>query len=1061
MEVVLEGKSIAQLDFSSHNNKTASRAERTAVESIEMLNASRNHINSILRLTVFRNLVILNLSHNRLTSPIETWLRELPRSIRELCLSHNEISDLLPTSRGKSHRETKSSILNAFCSGPTSFPLLEVLDLSGNLLSEPFHAAAEDDEADDDLNQSSISCPLAVVNLSDNSNLCSVNSMLKGLRRLRKAFLDGNRISNLEGLLALAACPVLEQVTIRGCDIESQLQDPEFLEKRFAVERHEVRTSGIGQLFVACFVGQVLPRVLVVNDVETVAANEIILPILQIARDCQEDASIQVEHAELEPQAAGKLNQSKDSNSCSAHQGIFVQRESSAQSSFERSRVAPLLAKRAKVHDQLFADTSVSSQPPGSATSSSSFSAARDSCQKLTGDVSFSATNTDEQGRAHAAVMNSLLSKGALSGRSMSHQDERRIVSLEKRCADLEMFLVESSRSSRRLTVANDEAAATLHQKRQLVSMQLKELAALKLERDKAEADAEQLQHAVQKRTRELDHAEQSNIRMVEKRLVSLVEESKLKEESRRKKVLSPQQNRSRSPPPPSAAPLTTSNLLQMEATNKRLAALRATSPTAAVGSKFRYDEFGSLTTTGDVELFPPAKLPTRRQSTGPEASTSTINHYHADPTINVSEVSRTQHVSSPSRVFSAPPPFATVSTATVGTSPLRSTDSSPGRKQLSAAGSPVAESPLAKGPEPRVGSLDVAFMDAALHQEKGNAREPTAESPGIGAGNARRLSGILGDISPRSSAGLDSFVFPAADPQIFVRHEPPPADDGNSPYLFPGESQAMGARKSSLRSGRLTSNEPQNTSYTTATTSTASDGEGTPAKSQFSRQSIPFNASVRSPPPYSSGEQFATPPVTSRQSLSIEKRASIIGLADAPAAVSSTVSQPTGQGSFVEVSPPSPNVTNSSPARALVSTIMLSSSPSLSQVMLPVELSSIIERNNDAIRRLSIEQGLGTPGRLRGPPQLGSFDRRPSAAEIMNMSSDSQLSAGASSAPPRRMSMEPGVATVTAPGHVYNYTNSTARAPSGDALSRASLTDSAQVSVDTSPLSRQRPSVR
>ena len=647
MDVALEGKGIAQLDFSSHDDSTASPSERVAVESIQRLNASRNHISSIRRLTIFRQLVVLDLSYNKLTSPVGLWIPELPPSIRELHLAHNEISSLQSSARDRD----SGSIYDTFC---RPFPHLEVLDLSGNLLSEPYNDDSDDDGTEAPLD--AVASRLAVVNLGDNLSLSSINKILGGCRSLRDVTLDGNRIASLEGILCLAACGALERVSLRGCDVESKLQDPSFLEATFAVERHESRGSGIGQLFFASFVSQVLPHVSIVNDVAVAAANEIVLPILAVAREVQQRDA---EHHR--PPASSKMAMPPRAT-------VKVAQPDRVEA------MSSILANRtAEAHQRLFADTSsLSSQDR---PNSSSTSVTQPPAHSAHNDKEGSEETEDDEGEdihrngantsSYQAVMNSIISKGTLGGRNVSKTDERRILSLENRCHELQNFLMMSSQSCRRLAAANDEVSATLHDKRQLVALQLKELAALRLEMEKGEVDVDHLQHIILKRTRELDHAEQSNIRMVEKQLSSLVEEKKKSEEARRRQVVRGASGVStvtaigtsptRSSEAGRAMKLTTGNLLVMEATQRKLEELRARSPTAAVGSKFRYDEFGN---PGADNLSAPnlrASLPEPVKPLSPKVS-------HIDP--NVSEVQRTMHVPSPSRVFAAPPPFAFGSTA-------------------------------------------------------------------------------------------------------------------------------------------------------------------------------------------------------------------------------------------------------------------------------------------------------------------------------------------------------------------------------------------------------------
>ena len=94
MKVDLQGKAIKELDFSSHDPSTATEKERTALRTIEEIDASDNEISLVKRLDVFPNLVSLQLAKNRLASPISFFVRHIPPTIRTLDLSHNEITSI-------------------------------------------------------------------------------------------------------------------------------------------------------------------------------------------------------------------------------------------------------------------------------------------------------------------------------------------------------------------------------------------------------------------------------------------------------------------------------------------------------------------------------------------------------------------------------------------------------------------------------------------------------------------------------------------------------------------------------------------------------------------------------------------------------------------------------------------------------------------------------------------------------------------------------------------------------------------------------------------------------
>lgn len=595
MNISLQNRGIQVLDFSSHSSATADPKDVVALQVIETIDASHNKIRSLLQLSIFTSLRVLNLSFNRLESPVLQWLRALPEGLEELDLSHNEISTI------ESARGERTSIGHCF---GTYTPRLRRLNLSHNLLN----ASASGDGTRGDCAPSTQGSRIEELLLDNNTGLFSLNEILAGLPRLTTLSCVGNHVASLEGIAALAvSCPKLANVHFASCAVAERLQGETFLwnviggsvfQYKSPEERRQAQKdmAKLSEYFFAVFVAQVLPSVTKVDSVSVMEARELVGPLISVPLDGP-------------PPPRASHNSSDDI--VGAADGASTVRQSANASSL--SMAAP---------------TVTATEAPNDSASSSTFSQNSDSDDashqqrdEVQGDQSPSSPSqlpsASDVARRYGSVMSGQYadptSRGSSRSRGAPQHVLDRIDYLHKRAVDLQEFIAESQKHTRHFENLRIKLSDGLKQRRQEVTDQRTELAALRMERSSQKEMIRNLQHLVQKKTRELDHAEVANIRVVERKVNTMIKE---KEDALRSHAAKKsrdrlrQQSSSGADIPSMSRKPTRSSIRQLEETQRRIRQLKESSPTAASATRFVYNEFGSPELAGDRldgEKFPPS----------------------------------------------------------------------------------------------------------------------------------------------------------------------------------------------------------------------------------------------------------------------------------------------------------------------------------------------------------------------------------------------------------------------------------------------------------------------
>ena len=244
MEVDLRNKEILELDFSSHNASTASEREKQAVTDIEVIRASSNQISKLQNLSIFVRLVSLDLSKNKLSSPIINWLDQLPPSLLSLNLSFNSISSVNLLGASTSDFGNSESLVSTFL---FYLPKLEILDLSHNEIvahsvdSVANLARGHNDNCDGGVDDGThtkgilggeqqpiqskqrkradplINRSLQVLSIAQNAAIHSLNTLLQGLFGLQELHAESNMLESMCSIEELASeCPRLEAIYLYG-----------------------------------------------------------------------------------------------------------------------------------------------------------------------------------------------------------------------------------------------------------------------------------------------------------------------------------------------------------------------------------------------------------------------------------------------------------------------------------------------------------------------------------------------------------------------------------------------------------------------------------------------------------------------------------------------------------------------------------------------------------------------------------------------------------------------------------------------------------------------------
>lgn len=573
MKIDLSNRDIAVLDFSSHNAATASPKEVVALQVIESLDASNNRIRALVHLNVFVALKRLVLSHNKLSSPVVDWLKSMPPSLEELELSHNEISTFEARNGNVS---TIGYVIGTYC------PRLTVLSLSHNLL----HASASPSQAAQRTSaRNGMPSEIVSLNIDANTGVFSLNELLCGMPKLQTLSCCENHIETLEGVAGLSLhCPALRNISMRGCPVHANLQDVSFLWSVIggdtfsfdsAAERREAQRDAakLSPHFFAALVLQVLPTLETVDGVSVAEAKDLVGPLLS--------ATLGSKSAQLAAPAVDSAlpDVSPETNDTNGEEG------SSASGSADEEAASSDAGRRVAFDDE------------------------RHDEEHNVRDATADTTRTFED-----LFHNSKLPKKAPhSDRSSKHVERvfQRLEYLHQRANELQAFIGASQRNTRNIQADFMALTERVHRMRQSVSEQRAELAAVRLQREAQVELLRSLQQLIRKKTLELDHAEVANIRVVERKVSSLIEQ---KEAHLRRHAV--QQHRDRmkvhslsgADAPPSLRKPTRSSLKQHEQAQRKLQVLRESSPTAALGRRFVYDEYGNPELAGtvfDAERFP------------------------------------------------------------------------------------------------------------------------------------------------------------------------------------------------------------------------------------------------------------------------------------------------------------------------------------------------------------------------------------------------------------------------------------------------------------------------
>lgn len=621
MNICLKNKGITTLDFSSHDSNTAPAKEIIALQVIEAIDASRNKISSITQLKLFSSLQRLDLSHNRLTSPVALWLREMPPTLIELNLSHNEISSFTLQASNVESSAVPHTIADALLK---YLPMLKRLNLAHNLLhstSASLHGLEQQQQQQQPKSSSSPSSDLEALDLSNNTGLFAISGIVGSLPKLTSLHCEHNHIESLEGLALLPTlCPALKELFLVGCPVARNYRNDEFLwnlvgGESFDYESHQHKISAKKDVlklvdhFFAALTSQVLPQLELVDGVNVVEARELVGPLLERKIDDvhspQRETSLSDESGDDDLQQRGVDASTVRFRDPYADDDTMVSAMASALGATDRKG-----QKEVSV---------IEMESSSSSSSSSSEDHHRGTARKK---ETFSPPSSIEMTRTFESLMNNTtkslrrqpphhfhVAYDTQAG-APQHVLER-LDYLHRRAEELQVFLTESKKNTRFFQVERLDMERDLQDSRRRVSHQRGELAALRIERDTQKDLVQKLQQMVRKRTLELDHAEVANIRVIEKRVESLVEKKEailVKEGAKQRRDWLKQQSLNGAGAPSSAKKPTRTSIMLLEETQKRLRHLKETSPTAAYAKRFVYDEYGHPSFVGhssDAERYP------------------------------------------------------------------------------------------------------------------------------------------------------------------------------------------------------------------------------------------------------------------------------------------------------------------------------------------------------------------------------------------------------------------------------------------------------------------------